>query len=145
MNRVSLPAASRPSVPTELVARLEVARSDHLRLASWNKGKDRPSRVAFHHDTALALRDAIASLKATRPTVASVSLDGRQGEPAGMMTVTLHMSDGVEVPIIRDNGNLITHWARVDAACQQAATSDDTQAGTELQRSEVHQTTSSGE
>jgi len=53
--------------------------------------------------------------------VASVTLEGRQGEPAGMMTVTLHMSDGSEVPIIRDNGNVISHWARVGAAVQQAA------------------------
>lgn len=61
--------------------------------------------------------------QAEKPVVASVSLHGEQGEPAGMMTVTLHMSDGTDVPIIRDNGNSISHWARVDAARQQAAQS----------------------
>lgn len=57
----------RPSGPASLVQRLEEARVDHLRLASWNKGKERHSRVAFHHDTASALRDAIAILKASGP------------------------------------------------------------------------------
>ena len=55
MSRVSLQAEGRPSVPTDLVERLEVVRADHLRLASWNRGKDRPARVAFHHDAAQAI------------------------------------------------------------------------------------------
>lgn len=53
----------RPSISTELVARLEAVIKEHNRLASWNKGKDRPARVAFHHDAALAIRDAIALLR----------------------------------------------------------------------------------
>lgn len=67
-----------------------------------------------------AAEEALARAR-SRPVVASVTLEGRQGEPAGMMTVTLHMSDGREVPIIRDNGNIISHWARVDAATPQPA------------------------
>ena len=50
---------------TDLIKRLESVLSEHNRLASWNRGKDRPARVAFHHDAALAVRDAIAILKAT--------------------------------------------------------------------------------
>jgi hypothetical protein len=70
--------------------------------------------------------------RAAERAVVAVSLDGRQGEPAGMMTVTLHMSDGSDVPIIRDNGNLINHWARVDAGTQQAAVSTAEQVGTSV-------------
>lgn len=44
-----------------------------------------------------------------------ISLDGRQGEPAGMMTVTAHMSDGSERVLIQDNGNVISHWTNMDA------------------------------
>jgi len=64
----------RPSLPplpiqeptmTDLIKRLESVLSEHNRLASWNRSKDRPARVAFHHDAALAVRDAIAILKAT--------------------------------------------------------------------------------
>jgi hypothetical protein len=50
---------------TDLIKRLESVLIEHNRLASWNRGKDRPARVAFHHDAALAVRDAIAILKAT--------------------------------------------------------------------------------
>ena len=66
-------------------------------------------------------QEAVPTEQAATAVVASVTLEGRQGEPAGMMTVTLHMSDGREVPIIRDNGNIISHWARVDAATLQPA------------------------
>lgn len=44
-----------------------------------------------------------------------ISLDGQQGEPAGMMTVKAHFSDGSESVLIRDNGNVISHWKNVDA------------------------------
>ena len=56
------------SVPTELADRLEAVRREHDRLASWNMGKDRPARVAFHHDASLAIRDAITILRATGGT-----------------------------------------------------------------------------
>lgn len=65
-------------VPGELVERLEVVRADHLRLASWNRGKDRPARVAFHHDAAQAIA---AILKAT--TASSV---GTQSQGDGVNT-----------------------------------------------------------
>lgn len=42
--------------------------------------------------------------------IAGVSLSGSQGEPPGMMTVTAHLSDGSEVVLIQDNGNVISHW-----------------------------------
>ncbi len=44
-----------------------------------------------------------------------ISLDGQQGEPAGMMTVKAHFSDGSESVLIRDNGNVISHWKNVCA------------------------------
>lgn len=60
---------------SDLVSRLEAVRKEHDRLASWNRSKDRPARVALHHDASLAIRDAIAGLKAT-----SASLVGTNGE-----------------------------------------------------------------
>jgi hypothetical protein len=50
---------------SDLIQRLEAARTDHLRLATWNTSKDRPARVAFHIDTSLAIRDAISRLRSS--------------------------------------------------------------------------------
>ena len=45
-----------------LARRLDVLRADHLRLATWNKGKDRPARVAFHHDAVIDIDRCVALL-----------------------------------------------------------------------------------
>jgi hypothetical protein len=55
----------------ELADRLEPIVADHLRLASWNKGKDRPARTAYHHDAVLTLRDTQAALR-RQPSVEEV-------------------------------------------------------------------------
>lgn len=47
-----------------LIERLEQVRVEHNRLASWNREKGRAARCAFHHDASLAIRDAVAQLKA---------------------------------------------------------------------------------
>jgi hypothetical protein len=47
---------------SDLTARLKEVRKEHDRLASWNRGKDRHARVAFHHDASLAIRDAILAI-----------------------------------------------------------------------------------
>lgn len=47
------------------------------------------------------------------PYITGVILEGMQGEPAGMMTVEIELSDGSRYPLIRDNGNNIHHWASV--------------------------------
>ena len=66
-------------VPTELVERLGLVIKEHNRLATWNREKDRPARVAFHHDAALAIRDAIALIKAT--TASSVGMSRQANAP----------------------------------------------------------------
>lgn len=38
----------------EVVAWREIV-EDHRRLATWNSGRDRPKRVAFHHDAAITI------------------------------------------------------------------------------------------
>lgn len=46
----------------DLTKRLEEIKTEHLRLATWNRGRDRPARVAFHHDAASSLHRALALL-----------------------------------------------------------------------------------
>lgn len=62
---------------------------------------------------ALTKADAILALAAPAVSIHGISLRGQQGEPAGMMTVTAHLSDGREVVLIEDNGNVISHWKNV--------------------------------
>ena len=50
----------------ELVDRLSEVRADHLRLASWNAGRDKPKRAAFHYDAVNALDSVIRILRATQ-------------------------------------------------------------------------------
>lgn len=71
---------------------------------------DHPMWSVFVSD----LRKAHSALTAAR-FIKGVSLNGRQGEPAGMMTVTAHMSDGTDEVLIRDNGNVISHWKNTEA------------------------------
>ena len=61
----------------ELVARLGLVIKEHNRLATWNREKDRPARVAFHHDAALAIRDAITLIKATTANSVGTEAEGR--------------------------------------------------------------------
>lgn len=61
-------------------------------------------------DTARRYLAAPPAPSADSGVLTGVSLNGHQGEPPGMMTVTAHMSDGREVILIRDNGNVISHW-----------------------------------
>lgn len=51
-----------PEPKSDLLERLEAVRKDHLRLASWWRNRDKPARVAFHHDAAQAIASAKAAL-----------------------------------------------------------------------------------
>jgi hypothetical protein len=110
---------------------------------------ERLARAALggFHETLLAVRDAVdtvdrdfiaaanpatilALLSANRelreePRVLAITLEGMQGEPAGMMTVGVQMTDGQKFDLIRTNGNAISHWhwARLpDAEARSALT-----------------------
>ena len=57
------------------------------------------------------------------PRVLAITLEGMQGEPAGMMTVGVQMTDGQKFDLIRTNGTVISHWARLpDAEARSALT-----------------------
>ena len=72
-------------------------------------------------DALTALLDENERMREAR--VQAVSLEGMQGEPAGMMTVRVHMTDGQSFDLIRSNGTVISHWARIPDAEARAALS----------------------
>ena len=59
------------------------------------------------------------------PVLTGISLEGQQGEPAGVMTVKAHLTDGSEVALIRDNGNIISHWKNMAGVRLSAPAADD--------------------
>jgi hypothetical protein len=83
--------------------------------------RDRPTAEQVAADTNMVVQPLYASpvvpVGAGEDSVrlTGISLNGRQGEPAGMMTVTAHMSDGTERVLIKDNGNVISHWRKIAA------------------------------
>lgn len=72
----------------------------------------RPDRDKWPHlyPVALYAHPAGAEAPSVVGALAGISLEGRQGEPAGTMTVKAHFADGSERVLIADNGNVISHW-----------------------------------
>jgi hypothetical protein len=69
-------------------------------------GDDRQNAVAAE----ICRRLNAAPPPSVEVSIVGVSLNGNQGEPPGMMTVTAHLSDGSEAVLIQDSGNVISHW-----------------------------------
>lgn len=78
--------------------------------------------AAANPATILALLSANREMR-EEPRVLAITLEGMQGEPAGMMTVGVQMTDGQKFDLIRTNGTVISHWARLpDAEARSALT-----------------------
>jgi hypothetical protein len=86
-----------------------------LRTACQRMIDDYQTSEGRHPNHILITKDCFEDMRAAiaLPALSGISLDGCQGEPAGMMTVKAHFADGSEQVLIADNGNVISHWKNV--------------------------------
>lgn len=118
------------AVPEETVARSKPPHLDRLASQSTSPTRGEGGWSEYEDDLSDAIGDSIDInwtsrdgakavvrwLQSRRPLSSQaigIRLTGQQGDPAGLMTVAVEYSDGREEVVIQDNGNVISHWARL--------------------------------